>query len=197
MKPDWITLSKSSGTGNETIQITATPNTGRERRTGTIEVTTRSGVSKTLQIEQKAHLGHFKISKNSFITFEKVDADNLTSAIANCNIIYNGKSYTVFKDYDLLKDSHYLPDDIIIELEEGANDISFNIELGMAGPTSPYQTASVNLSVFVNGNEFLDPTNPWRNSAVINTTFGNYPVAKDDVIPIEFYINVVEISPEN
>lgn len=28
MKPDWITLSKSSGTGNETIQITAAPNTG-------------------------------------------------------------------------------------------------------------------------------------------------------------------------
>jgi hypothetical protein len=196
MKPDWVTLSKSSGTGNETIQITAAPNTGRERRTGTIEVTTKSGMSKTLQIEQKAYLGHFKISKNSYITFEKVDV-NLTSAIANCNIIYNGKSYTAFKDYDLLKDSHDLPDDIIIELEEGANDISFNIRLSMAGPTGPYQTASVNFEVFANGNEIMDPLSPWKNSSAIDTTFGNYPVAKDDVIPIEFYLNVYEISPEN
>lgn len=196
MKPDWITLSKSSGTRNETIQITAVPNTGGGRRTGTIEVTTKSGVSKTLQIEQKAYLGHFKISKNSYITFEKVDV-NLTSAIANCNIIYNGKSYTAFKDYDLLKDSHNLPDDIIIELEEGANDISFNIRLSMTGPTGPYQTASVSFEVFANGNEIMDPLNPWENSSAINTTFGNYPVAKDDVIPIEFYLNVDEISPKN
>ena len=51
-KPDWITLSKSSGTGNDTVTVTAAKNTTGAARSGSI-IVTAGGVAKTVSITQE------------------------------------------------------------------------------------------------------------------------------------------------
>lgn len=52
-KPDWITLSKSSGLGNDTISVEAQPNAQRYCREGTITVNSGNGsVSKQVKVLQ-------------------------------------------------------------------------------------------------------------------------------------------------
>lgn len=52
-KPDWITLSKSSGLGNDTISVEAQPNAQRYCREGTITVNSGNGsVSKQVKVSQ-------------------------------------------------------------------------------------------------------------------------------------------------
>lgn len=53
-KPAWITASPTSGTGNGTSSITAPAYTGRNQRTGTITVTTKSGKTATVAVTQSA-----------------------------------------------------------------------------------------------------------------------------------------------
>jgi hypothetical protein len=52
-KPDWITLSKTSGTGNDTVIVTAAKNTGTSARSGSITVKSGS-LSKVVTISQEA-----------------------------------------------------------------------------------------------------------------------------------------------
>lgn len=51
-KPDWITLSKSSGSGNDTVTVTAAKNTSTTARSGSITVTSGS-LSKVVTISQE------------------------------------------------------------------------------------------------------------------------------------------------
>lgn len=62
-KPSWLTTSPNSGSGNGSIQNTATVHTGREVRTGTVTVTA-TGVTqpKTYKVTQKA--------KPEFVSFD-------------------------------------------------------------------------------------------------------------------------------
>lgn len=58
-KPDWITLSKSSGSGNDTVTVTAARNVGTAPRNGAITV--RSGsISKIVTVSQEGSQGHLK-----------------------------------------------------------------------------------------------------------------------------------------
>ena len=56
--PNWLSLEKTSGTGNDTVRVTATTNDG-EDRAATITVRTSSGLTKTVSIKQ---LGTVKAS---------------------------------------------------------------------------------------------------------------------------------------
>lgn len=51
-KPSWITLDKSSGINNDTVQITASQHTGRNNRTGSLICRTSDGTESTVQITQ-------------------------------------------------------------------------------------------------------------------------------------------------
>lgn len=52
-KPDWITLSKNSGSGNDTISVEAQPNASEFCREGVITVNSRNGgISKQIKVEQ-------------------------------------------------------------------------------------------------------------------------------------------------
>lgn len=52
-KPDWITLSKNSGSGNDTVSIEAQPNAQRYCREGTITVNSGNGsISKQVKVLQ-------------------------------------------------------------------------------------------------------------------------------------------------
>ena len=52
-KPDWISLNKTSGNGNQTIEVQCSENTG-EPRNGSINIVTTRGITKTVNIFQKA-----------------------------------------------------------------------------------------------------------------------------------------------
>lgn len=52
-KPDWITLSKNSGSGNDTISVEAQPNASEFCREGVITVNSGNGsISKQIKVEQ-------------------------------------------------------------------------------------------------------------------------------------------------
>lgn len=52
-KPDWITLSKNSGSGNDTISVEAQPNDSEFCREGVITVNSGNGsISKQIKVEQ-------------------------------------------------------------------------------------------------------------------------------------------------
>ena len=63
-KPDWITLSKSSGSGNDTISVEAQPNASEFCREGVITVNSGNGsISKQIKVEQLGNPS-FKIQLN-------------------------------------------------------------------------------------------------------------------------------------
>lgn len=53
-KPDWCTLSQASGSGNATIKVTATENTGQEQRSGQITIKGDEVADVTIAVSQKA-----------------------------------------------------------------------------------------------------------------------------------------------
>lgn len=55
-KPSWVTLSKSSGTGGGSVQVTASKNTGSSTRSGTLTVKTASGITKLISVSQRASI---------------------------------------------------------------------------------------------------------------------------------------------
>ena len=52
-KPSWITLSKSSGTGGGSVNVTAAENTGNAPRSGVLTIRTSSGLTKTVSVSQE------------------------------------------------------------------------------------------------------------------------------------------------
>ena len=52
-KPNWITLEKSSGTGESSVDVTASGNVSRSSRSGTLTVKTASGLTKTVLMTQQ------------------------------------------------------------------------------------------------------------------------------------------------
>ena len=54
-KPSWVTLSKSSGTGGGSVQVTASENTGSSTRSGTLTVKTTSGLTKSVAVSQEVY----------------------------------------------------------------------------------------------------------------------------------------------
>lgn len=53
-KPSWITLSKSSGTGSSSVSVTASSNPDTSDRSGSISISTTSGLSKSVSLSQEA-----------------------------------------------------------------------------------------------------------------------------------------------
>lgn len=54
-KPAWLSVSPKSGTGDQSIQVTAQAHTGRSNRQGTITVSTTGGASAEVECTQTAH----------------------------------------------------------------------------------------------------------------------------------------------
>lgn len=52
----WFTLSKKSGSGNDTIAITAQPNTGTSPRSAVVTVKTAGGLTREIQISQEGNV---------------------------------------------------------------------------------------------------------------------------------------------
>lgn len=117
-KPNWITLDKTTGTGNGTFNATAPEYTGRNKRSGTITATTGGGSSDTSVAEQQG--------KAEFIELGQVEQQNPgatggtyiikgTSNSANLNIVpteggagaVTGVAYTIYIDGAKTPDSDW------------------------------------------------------------------------------------------
>lgn len=51
-KPNWISLSRSEGTGEGSVTVTASKNTGVTSRKGSLTIKTTSGLTKTVSLSQ-------------------------------------------------------------------------------------------------------------------------------------------------
>lgn len=70
-KPDWITLSKTSGTGNDTVTVTAAKNTGASARSGSITVKSGS-LSKVVTISQEGQTQNSLVWPTSGLAFPPI-----------------------------------------------------------------------------------------------------------------------------
>lgn len=97
-KPTWISLSKSSGTGNDTVQVTAAAFTGRTKRTGTITGTATKGGSDSTTVEQTGKAEHITVTSEAMInvpaTGQKVTLQG-TSNSAALKVILSDVAATV------------------------------------------------------------------------------------------------------
>lgn len=96
-KPDWITLSKSSGSGNDTVTVTAARNVGTAPRSGAITV--RSGsISKIVTVSQEGSQSHLEWLSQPLweVNFGKqnFDYDSSQVQIKNLSDAYNLESVT-------------------------------------------------------------------------------------------------------
>ena len=71
-KPNWITLDKSSGTGNSTLQVTAAAFTGRLERTGLITAVTNGGAQDSTTVTQEGKAEFIQITSNSLTPISAV-----------------------------------------------------------------------------------------------------------------------------
>lgn len=85
-KPTWISLSKSSGTGNDTVQVTAQAFTGRVKRTGTITGKAVKGGSDSTTVEQTGKAEHITITSERMLnvpaTGQQVTLQGTSNSVA-------------------------------------------------------------------------------------------------------------------
>lgn len=78
-KPSWIALSKSSGTGGGSVNVTASSNTTSGSRSGSITVQTTSGLTKTVSISQAKKPYAVTFSSEDFSkTFDSASSGTVT-----------------------------------------------------------------------------------------------------------------------
>jgi len=92
-KPSWVTLSRTSGSGNNTVSISASAHTGRLVREGTVTVTNQNGTKPTASVKVTQE------AKSEFMTFTK-PADLTSAAATTVEVTYtsNGRSLYIFMD---------------------------------------------------------------------------------------------------
>lgn len=86
-KPDWITLSKNSGSGNDTISVEAQPNAQKYCREGVITVTSGNGsTSKQVKVLQYGVITY----KFTLIFFGVTEGDSFKISSCMCNLLSGG-----------------------------------------------------------------------------------------------------------
>lgn len=135
-KPSWLTTDPSSGSGNGSINNTATVHTGREVRTGTVTVTGVGVVSpKTYSVTQKA--------KVEYVSFD--DGSEMSAPKNGGALAVMGKSNSQSLTYSWVGDAH----SVSVPSTYKANGAPTNNGQDIAGDpgaTAEY-TTEVNLSL--------------------------------------------------
>lgn len=148
-KPDWITLSKNSGSGNDTVSIEAQPNAQRYCREGTITVNSGNGsVSKQVKVSQfgastyKLDLifvgvqegGLYKIS-SCYYTFSEVsDAaeDEDSTYTIKVKLLNDGLPFQLPDGSSTLE----LPVDMAINESQGFGEVAFTTPFKVSSKTA-------------------------------------------------------------
>lgn len=120
-KPDWITLSKSSGSSNDTISVEAQPNTSEFCREGVITVNSGNGsISKQIKVEQLGNPS-FEIELH-FVGTETGSEDSMTINSYHC-VLLPLISVTAY-DHLIVEVSIYQVDGSILSFPEQIGGIS-------------------------------------------------------------------------
>ena len=72
---DWLTSNYTSGEGNCTVEISAEPNTGKERLFGSVSVTTEKGLVKTLGVTQDRMVLYNDLDRTNWYIAPETDLD--------------------------------------------------------------------------------------------------------------------------
>lgn len=93
-KPDWVTVSPTSGGGDKSVQVTAQANSSFQNRSGSVEIS-GGNVSKALPINQDGNfieILNFKINGTSYEIYKIEGSNPLTYDCQNENIQVNADS---------------------------------------------------------------------------------------------------------
>lgn len=188
MKPDWITLDKTSGIGGGQIKVIVFENTSSSERSGNVTVQTLGGKIRTLTVTQKGVSTFFKIKKEFHATFENY-YEEITKAIASFSVVYCGKEYDLFSGDVLSGYLDGMTEDLNIPYVVGES-MSFKVTLSMSTATGPAWLASTSFTVFVNGNELMGNT---IEGGLVSDTIEGYVPSPNEDISLEFYMNVTKV----
>ena len=148
-KPDWITLSKNSGSGNDTISVEAQPNAQRYCREGIITVNSGNGsTSKQVKVSQfgaatyKLDLtfvgvqegGLFKIS-SCYYTFSEVSdtaEDEDSTYTIKVKLLSDGLPFQLPDGSSTLE----LPVDMAINESQGFGEVAFTTPFKVGSKTA-------------------------------------------------------------
>ena len=116
-KPDWITLSKNSGSGNDTISVEAQSNIQRYCREGTITVTSGNGsITKQVKVLQ-----YGAVTYKLTLIFIGVQEGNLFK-ISSCMYTFNGdKAEDEDSSYEIRV--KLLNDGLPLQFPDGSSDL--------------------------------------------------------------------------
>lgn len=187
-KPDWITLQKSSGTGNDTVQIICSPNSSSSQRKCTLSASTEGGgevANLTITQIGLQPTSNINIKKESYITWE-CNYEGMTEATAKCWVVYNSQEYLIFEG-NLMSGTPSLENDIKIPWVEGEK-MSFKAELYMQDASGPAAEARTTFEVFANGEEIIADGD--YNGAYVGATWGEYSPTEEEDITLEFVLSV-------
>lgn len=108
-KPSWVTLSKSSGTGGGSVNVTCKANTGTSR-SGSITVKTASGLTKTVSLSQAAYVSTFTIKWN--VTLQNNTGSTIRLSSQTIRLSVN-------ESYDSVQDIYILNSGAHVTLNNG------------------------------------------------------------------------------
>lgn len=122
-KPDWITLSKNSGSGNDTVSIEAQPNAQRYCREGTITVNSGNGsVSKQVKVSQFGAATY-----NIDLTFVGVP-EGILFKISSCYYTFAGDA-AEDDDSTYIVKVKLLNDGLPFQLPDGSTTLELPVEM--------------------------------------------------------------------
>lgn len=156
-KPDWITLSKTSGSGNDTVTVTASRNTSTSARSGSIQV--RSGsITRTVSISQEGAKSlplewvtnpipskSFKkgdLAVSAIVSLKNVPNAQLAKPLSLINEIYSINGEESGQTYDITTWGFSFSSTIgsVQTNADGGNTVTASINLNLDNPQS-YETA--------------------------------------------------------
>lgn len=145
-KPDWITLSKNSGSGNDTISVEAQPNAQRYCRDGVITLTSGNGnISKQVKVLQYG-AATYKLD----LTFVGVQEGGLFK-ISSCYYTFSEVSDAAEdEDSTYMIKVKLLNDGLPFQLPDGSSTLELPVEMavneaqgfGEVAFTTPFKVSS-------------------------------------------------------
>lgn len=157
-KPSWISISKTSGTGNGTSNVTAASHTGRTKRSGSILSKTTGNASVTTPVEQ-AGANEFINASLGTVNIAALGGTTIISGTSNCgNLKLQSGSQVISGVTAILK-----VNEVLVEDWDGINNLatnagedkSYNFEIILTIPENKSETIKHHLIKISNADAVL------------------------------------------
>lgn len=183
-KPTWINLSKISGTGNQTIDVTAPEYKGRSSRSGTITATTSGGKSATCLVTQTGSSEFITVPVKSYNVASTGGVVTI-SGQSNCPLLkISGNSTVLGFTYKLTVNGNELSSwdgktNTTIANDPGAMD-SYDFILSVTIPANESASAQFTLAVI------KEPGNVTSGNITINQSAQSISYAKPIITSLAY-----------